>query len=285
MKNSAAEEEQEVPVPLAIHLNNILHSIFSNVEKYINNQQIYKSNGLYAHKFYISINFKWGISEYKGVLHCQGYDFEKIPDDIIEAPLSEPFLRTRMEMLSRPDGFMLYGKPLVDFFPTSELLYPNIKIWLQLFRARLNFYMIGGNPNVRLGIVDYSLYTRCSALQDDFHRKPTDMLAYTSLEFNYLETLAKTFIISSRQNQFIQEKSSTMFQFVGGLLLLWIQTPHSKDHTLKIHSVSTIWSQTIYNTQKWSTNRRLWCCWLSSPLCYDKESNELARWYPLNSRW
>ena len=32
-----------------------------------------------------------------------------------------------------------------------------------------------------------------------------DMLAYTPVEFNYLETLTKTFIISTRQNQFIQE--------------------------------------------------------------------------------
>ena len=32
-----------------------------------------------------------------------------------------------------------------------------------------------------------------------------NMFAYTSVEFNYLETLAKTFIIPARQNQFIQE--------------------------------------------------------------------------------
>ena len=32
-----------------------------------------------------------------------------------------------------------------------------------------------------------------------------DMLAYTPVEFNYLENLAKTFIIPARQNQFIQE--------------------------------------------------------------------------------
>ena len=31
------------------------------------------------------------------------------------------------------------------------------------------------------------------------------MLAYTPVEFNYLETLAKTFILPARQNQFIQE--------------------------------------------------------------------------------
>ena len=32
-----------------------------------------------------------------------------------------------------------------------------------------------------------------------------DMLAYTPVEFNYLETLAKIFFIPARQNQFIQE--------------------------------------------------------------------------------
>ena len=32
-----------------------------------------------------------------------------------------------------------------------------------------------------------------------------DKLAYSHVEFNYLETLAKTFIIPARQNQFIQE--------------------------------------------------------------------------------
>ena len=32
-----------------------------------------------------------------------------------------------------------------------------------------------------------------------------DMLAYAPVKYNYLETLAKTFIIPARQNQFIQE--------------------------------------------------------------------------------
>ena len=205
----AAEEEETAeeddPVPLVTHVNNILHSIFSNVEVYINNQQIYNSNGLYAHKYYISNNFKGAISEYKGVLHCEGYDYEEFPDEIMEAPLSEPFFTRRMKRPSRPDGFMLYGKLGVDFFSTSELLYPNMKIRLRLIRARPNFYMISDNPNVSLGIVDCSLYTRRIALKDDYHKKRMDMLVYTPVEFNYLETLAKTFIIPARQNQFIQE--------------------------------------------------------------------------------
>ena len=49
-EEAKAQEEETVeeddPVPLVTHVNNILHSIFSNVEVYINNQQTYNSNGL-----------------------------------------------------------------------------------------------------------------------------------------------------------------------------------------------------------------------------------------------
>ena len=160
---------------------------------------------MYAHKSYISNNFKAAISEYKGVLHCEGYDYEEFPDEIMGAPLSEPFFTRRMKMLSRPDGFMLYGKLGFDFLSTFEFLYPNMKIRLRLIRARPIFYMISDNPNVSLGIVDCSIYTRRIALKHDYHKKRMDMLACTPEEFNYLETLAKTFIIPARQNQFIQE--------------------------------------------------------------------------------
>ena len=55
-EEAKAEEEEtaeeDAPVPLVTHVNNILHSIFSNVEVYINNQQIYNSNGLHAHTSY-----------------------------------------------------------------------------------------------------------------------------------------------------------------------------------------------------------------------------------------
>ena len=100
---------------------------------------------------------------------------------------------------------MLYGKFGIEFFSTSELLFPKIKIRLRLIRAIPIFYMISVNPNVSLGNVDWSLYTHLIALKDDYHKKRMDMLAYAPVEYIYLETLAKTFIISARQNQFIQE--------------------------------------------------------------------------------
>ena len=123
----------------------------------------------------------------------------------MEAPLSEPFFTRRMKMLSRPDDFVLYGKLAIDFFSTSDLLYPDTKNRLRLIRARPSFYMISGKANFSHGIVGCSLYTRRIALKDENHKKRMDMLAYLPVECNYLKPSAKTFFIPARQNQFIQE--------------------------------------------------------------------------------
>ena len=50
-----------------------------------------------------------------------------------------------------------------------------------------------------------SLYAHRIALKDDYHKKQMDMLAYTPVDFKFLETLAKIFIFPARQNHFIQE--------------------------------------------------------------------------------
>ena len=108
-------------------------------------------------------------------------------------------------MLRRPDSFKFHGNLGVDFFTTSEMLCPIIKIRLRPIRGKPQFYMISDNPNVSLVIVDFSLYSRRIALKDDYHKKRMDMLAYTPVEFNYLATIAKTTVIPARRNQFIQE--------------------------------------------------------------------------------
>ena len=86
------DDADEEEVARVTSVNNKIHSIFSKVEVYINNQQIYNSSGLYAHKSDISNNFKAAISEYKGVLLCDGYDYEQDPQDISN-PLPDPFLQ------------------------------------------------------------------------------------------------------------------------------------------------------------------------------------------------
>ena len=188
-------------VPYITHANNILHSIFSNAELYINKHQNYNSNGRFAHKSHISKNFKSTLADYNGVLHCEEYDHEEDPDNLLECP----FLTRKRKLYSRPDGFILYDRLGIDFLTTSELLYPNMKVRIRLIRARPNFHMTNEDPNVSLGNVDCSLYTRRVMLKEDYHKKRMSQMAYAPVEYNYMEILAKTHLIRARQNQFIRE--------------------------------------------------------------------------------
>ena len=90
-------------MPHIILVNKILYSKLSNAEMYIKNHRIDKSNGLYAHKSDISNNFKNTLTGYKGVLHCERYDYEDDPDNLFE----EPFFTGRIKLYSRPDGLRL----------------------------------------------------------------------------------------------------------------------------------------------------------------------------------
>ena len=126
----------------------------------------------------------------KKICKAKGTTFEEFRDESMEVLLSEPFFSRRLKMLCRPDGFMLNCELGVNFFSTSELLYPKKRIRSRPIRARPDFYMISENSNASLGIVDCSLYVRHIALKDGYHRKRMDMLAYALVEFNCLETAA-----------------------------------------------------------------------------------------------
>ena len=111
-KKAKADEEEtveeEATIPLVTHVNNILHSIFSNVEVYINNQQIFNCNTLYAHKSYISNNFKRAVSEYKCTARVR--TMKNFLMKLWKRLCLNLFFTKRMKMFSTLDGFMLYGK-------------------------------------------------------------------------------------------------------------------------------------------------------------------------------
>ena len=257
MDEETAEVEQEAPFPLVIHKNKIFFSIFSNAQLHINNQQIYNSK---RHKRYASSKIGVAFSEYKGVFHCKGYDYEEFLDETMEARLSEPFFTRRMKMPRRPDGFVLYGKLAVNFFSTFESLHQDMKVRLRIIRAKLFFNMISDNPDVSLENIDRTLYTRRIALKDDYHRKQKDMLAHTPVEFNYLEIFAKSVIIPARQNRFNQENTFNNPP-VGRIAIAMNSNSAFTGSHWKSILVSTIWCQTIWKFQRRSANCGVWCCW------------------------
>ena len=65
--------------------------------------------------------------------------------------------------------------------------------------------MLFDNPNVSLKVVDCSLFTRRVLVAEPNYQHLQWNLEREPAHYNYMETIARTFIIPSRQNQFIQE--------------------------------------------------------------------------------
>ena len=136
----------------------------------------------------------------KGILACLGYSFEAFPDAFDMHPFTD-----RANSLGTGITFSLYGRLAIDLSTCDKLLLPNIKVRIKLIRARPNFYMLSDNPNVSLKIVDCPLFTRRILFHEPNHQHLQLNLEREPTRYNYMETIARTFIILSRQNQFIQE--------------------------------------------------------------------------------
>ena len=83
----------------------------------------------------------------------------------------------------------------------------NTKVRLKLIRARPNFYMISYNPHVSLKVLVCSLFTRRVLVNEVYHQTIKYQLTHQLACYNFMETIARTFIIPSGQNQFIQENA------------------------------------------------------------------------------
>ena len=65
--------------------------------------------------------------------------------------------------------------------------------------------MLSDIPNVSLKIVDCSLFSRRTLVAEHSHHYLQWNLERDFANYNYMEIIARTFIIPSRQNEFIQE--------------------------------------------------------------------------------
>ena len=104
-----------------------------------------------------------------------------------------------------------------------------------------------------------------------------EALAYTPVEFNYLETLAKTSIIPAGQKQFFQENIFNNAPVRRNAITKNENSALTGSNTKNSNLVSTIWSQTNYITQKNAVDRILWFCRYFLLWCYHKENPKFSR--------
>ena len=91
----------------------------------------------------------------KGTLDCHGYRFEDYPDAFVMHPFTE-----RANFLGTWITFSLFGRLAIDLFTCDKMLLPNTEVQTKFIGARPIFYMLSGNPNKSLKIIDCLLLTK-----------------------------------------------------------------------------------------------------------------------------
>ena len=87
-----------------------------------------------------------------------------------------------------------------------------------MIRARPNLYMIAHNPHVSLKVFDCSFFTRRIVVNDVYHQTIKYQLTHQPACYNFKETIPRTFIVPSQQDQFDLENVLTMLKSEEELL-------------------------------------------------------------------
>ena len=120
--------------PVLIYGNNLLHSLFSHVELFLNGKLISSSNNNYHHAAFVETELTSDTEGKQTWAQCQGYryrgdakQYAEQKDKIIDA-----FTKRGNYNIS------LYGAPHVDFFECERFLLPGVTLHLRLYRAPSN---------------------------------------------------------------------------------------------------------------------------------------------------
>ena len=181
-------------------VNNSMHSLFSNCEVTFNTDQVYTTNGLYAHKAFMSNEFSGTQGTKESISCCQGYSYEQSPGDFEHEPAIVKRKKDNLEEME------FYGELPIEIFNCKGLLLPNVTVHIKLIRSRPQFYLMSSkSENIHAVITNTYLKIRTLTVDEGSFQIIRKKLVETPARFNALELKPRTFIIPAGQNQFIHE--------------------------------------------------------------------------------
>ena len=195
--------------PVLIYGNNLLHSLFSHVELFLNGKLIASSNNNYHHAAFVETELTSDTEGKQTWAQFQGYryrgdtkQYAVQKDKIIDA-----FTKRGNYNIS------LYGAPHVDFF-CERFLLPGVTLHLRLYRAPSNCSLeaVGTLDSDAIKSADQtpysvviekaSLFVTKVVLSDSVKMTSERAFSKSPAVYPYIENLSKS---SSRANCFVKE--------------------------------------------------------------------------------
>ena len=186
-----------------VFTHNTLHSLFSQIEVYLNGILVADSNNTYHHRAFLETELTTNSDSKESLAICHGYKFDSSIADGDKGKWFTDRLENTMKTNYITD---LYGALYVDFFTCKKLLIPEVEHRIKLYRASNEISLISPDTEGFTAIIEKaSLFVRKITLTESVRLSIERALTKAPARYPYIESLCKSFIIQAGQNSFIKE--------------------------------------------------------------------------------
>lgn len=175
-------------------VNNVIHSLFRQVNIALNGKSINSSDGNYSYRAYIESLLNYGDDAYKThmELACWSSDLKNLDN------LSELEGATKRQALFNNSAIVeLYGKIHADMLNQPLLLLNNVDLRVTLTLNKPEFYLITENNDDTslIKILEATLYVKHCTINTDILIAHHKTLEYTNAKYHYKRCEIKSFTI------------------------------------------------------------------------------------------
>jgi hypothetical protein len=140
-------------------VNNILHSMFSQIQVFINGKEVKNTNSMYSYKSYLTNLLSYGRELKQTMLESEGY-FRDTPGAMDKTDGTNKGHKSRYDLFAAGQPVQLRGRLMCDIMNMNRLMLSNVNITIKLTRTEPNFYLMGKGENHKIIISDCFLRVR-----------------------------------------------------------------------------------------------------------------------------
>lgn len=176
-------------------VNNILHSLFRQINISLNGKIITASDGNYSYRAYLEQLLNYGDDAHKTHLQLTGWSLESKGLDSL-ADLDG--LKTRSALTKNSGVIEVYGKLHADMLNQPLLLLNNVDLRIVLTLNKPEFYLLGVDTDTSIiKVLEATLYMKHATINPNILIAHHKMLENTTAKYYYKRNEVKSYTISS----------------------------------------------------------------------------------------
>lgn len=177
-------------------VNNWLHSIFNQLDIYLNQKLISPPNNTYAYRAYIETLLNYGPAAKKSHLTC-GLWYMDTSNKMNEMTDANKGFKTRKEIVKESNELEMIGHIHGDIFNQEKFLLNGVEMRIKLARSRDSFNLLADEVTPKVNIIDATLMVRRTRLNPSVLIAHSKALATTTAKYPITRVEVKVLTIPS----------------------------------------------------------------------------------------